>query len=122
MGRRASPRWGYGRRRGIPGRHLSLRGGDAPRQGYRWLQVFTGDPLAPERRRKAVAIKPMTCPPNAFVTGEDLLVLEPGDTVTHTWGIEVFNDDHPREQGSTRHERSAWTGASAPAATLNPAP
>jgi aldose 1-epimerase len=55
--------------------------------GYRWLQVFTGDPLGPDRRRKAVAIEPMTCPPNAFVTGHDLLVLEPGDEVTHTWGI-----------------------------------
>jgi hypothetical protein len=26
-------------------------------------------------RRKAVAIEPMTCPPTAFVTGDDLLVL-----------------------------------------------
>jgi aldose 1-epimerase len=56
-------------------------------EGYRWLQVFTGDALAQDRRRKAVAIEPMTCPPNAFVTGEDLLVLQPGDEVTHTWGI-----------------------------------
>jgi len=60
-------------------------------EGYRWLQVFTGDPLPPDRRRKAVAIEPMTCPPNAFVTGEDLLVLEPGQAVTHTWGIQVLN-------------------------------
>ncbi len=60
-------------------------------EGYRWLQVFTGDPLPPERRRKAVAIEPMTCPPNAFVTAEDLLVLEPGESVTHSWGIEAFD-------------------------------
>jgi aldose 1-epimerase len=59
--------------------------------GYRWLQVFTGDPLGPDRRRKAVAIEPMTCPPNAFVTGDDLLVLEPGQAVTHTWGIRVLS-------------------------------
>ncbi len=58
-------------------------------QGYRWLQVFTGDPLGPDRRRKAVAIEPMTCPPNAFVTTDDLLVLQPGETVTHTWGIQA---------------------------------
>jgi hypothetical protein len=32
----------------------------------------------------------MTCPPNAFVTADDLLILEPGETVTHTWGIQVF--------------------------------
>ena len=57
--------------------------------GYGWLQVFTGDALGPARRRRAVAIEPMTCPPNAFVSGTDLLMLEPGDSVTHTWGIEV---------------------------------
>ncbi len=57
-------------------------------QGYQWLQVFTADPLGPDRRRKAVAIEPMTCPPNAFVSTDDLLVLEPGQTVTHTWGIQ----------------------------------
>ncbi len=76
--------------------HLAAGGEAGPRvglwagEGYRWLQVFTGDPLGPDRRRKAVAIEPMTCPPNAFVTGDDLLVLEPGDTVTHTWGIQAF--------------------------------
>jgi aldose 1-epimerase len=57
--------------------------------GYEWLQVFTGDTLDASHRRKAVAIEPMTCPPNAFVSGVDLLMLEPGDSVTHTWGIEV---------------------------------
>ena len=56
-------------------------------EGYRWLQVFTGDSLTPDRRRKAIAIEPMTCPPNAFVTGDDLLVLQPGEEVAHTWGI-----------------------------------
>jgi len=58
--------------------------------GYGWLQVFTGDTLGPERRRRAVAIEPMTCPPNAFVTGTDLLTLEPGQTVTHRWGIQAI--------------------------------
>jgi len=57
--------------------------------GYGWLQVFTGDALAPAHRRRALAVEPMTCPPNAFVSGVDLLMLEPGDSVTHTWGIEV---------------------------------
>jgi len=57
--------------------------------GYRWLQAFTGDTLDSARRRRAVAIEPMTCPPNAFVTGTDLLTLEPGETVTHTWGIQA---------------------------------
>jgi aldose 1-epimerase len=60
--------------------------------GYRWLQVFTGDPLSADRRRTAVAIEPMTCPPNAFVTGQDLLILQPGQAVTHTWGIQARTD------------------------------
>ena len=78
--------------------HLAAAGGQGTRvglwvsHGYRWLQVFTGDPLPPDRRRKAVAIEPMSCPPNAFVTGDDLLVLEPGEAVTHAWGIQAFND------------------------------
>jgi len=58
-------------------------------RGYRWLQAFTGDALDPAHRRRAIAIEPMTCPPNAFVTGTDLLVLQPGDSITHAWGIEV---------------------------------
>ena len=41
--------------------------------------------------RKALAIEPMTCPPNAIVTADDLLVLEPGQAVTHTWGIQVLS-------------------------------
>jgi aldose 1-epimerase len=57
--------------------------------GYEWLQVFTGDTLEPGRQRRALAIEPMTCPPNALVSGIDLVMLEPGDSVTHSWGIEV---------------------------------
>jgi aldose 1-epimerase len=62
--------------------------------GYDWLQVFTGDALAPGQRRRALAIEPMTCPANAFVSGDGLLTLAPGDSVTHVWGIQVL--DHPR--------------------------
>jgi aldose 1-epimerase len=58
-------------------------------RGYRWLQVFTGDSLDPAHRRRAIAIEPMTCPPNSFVTGTDLLILQPGDSITHEWGIAV---------------------------------
>ena len=54
---------------------------------YSWVQVFTSDPLEPEHRRKAVAVEPMTCPPNSFVTGIDRIRLAPGDRVTHRWGL-----------------------------------
>jgi aldose 1-epimerase len=56
-------------------------------EGYRWLQVFTGDPLDEDHRRRALAVEPMTCPPNAFVTGTDLITLRPGESSRHAWGI-----------------------------------
>jgi aldose 1-epimerase len=58
--------------------------------GYDWLQVFTGDPLAPAMRRRALAVEPMTCPANAFVTGTGLITLAPGETVSHSWGIKII--------------------------------
>ncbi len=57
--------------------------------GYQWLQVFTGDTLGPDMRRRAVAIEPMSCPPNAFASGADLLAIEPGGAVTLRWGIQA---------------------------------
>jgi aldose 1-epimerase len=59
--------------------------------GYGWLQVFTGDTLGPDRRRRALAIEPMTCPPNAFATGTDLLTIDPGASVTHQWGLQAIH-------------------------------
>jgi aldose 1-epimerase len=55
--------------------------------GSSYLQVFTGDTLPVDRRRQGLAVEPMTCPPDAFNTGEGLIVLAPGQTVTTTWGI-----------------------------------
>jgi aldose 1-epimerase len=55
---------------------------------YPWLQVFTGDSLPPAARRTSgVAVEPMTCPPDAFNTGDGLLVLEPGQEFAAPWGI-----------------------------------
>jgi aldose 1-epimerase len=54
--------------------------------------VVTVDPLGPDRQRMAVAIEPMTSPLNAFVTGEDQLILQPGQAVRHPWGIRALND------------------------------
>ena len=48
-------------------------------EAFSYLQVYTGDTLEPaSRRRQAVAIEPMTCPPNAFASGVDVIRLEPG--------------------------------------------
>ena len=54
---------------------------------FTWWQVFTGDTLHGERRRRSVAIEPMTCPPDAFRSGRDLIVLAAGDTWSASWGI-----------------------------------
>jgi aldose 1-epimerase len=54
--------------------------------GYPYLELFTGDTLAPPRRRHGLGCEPMTCPPNAFATGADLIRLAPGQQVTTVWG------------------------------------
>ena len=52
-----------------------------------WWQVFTADTLGGQRRRRGVAVEPMTCPPDAFNSKRDLVILEPGQTWRGTWGI-----------------------------------
>jgi len=54
---------------------------------YRYVQVFTGDTLSPDRQRRGLAIEPMTCPANAFRSGLGLIVLHPEEAVTLEWGI-----------------------------------
>lgn len=56
-------------------------------RGLEWVQVFTADPLTGSRHRAAVAVEPMSCPPDAFNSGTDLIRLEPGVTIGHRWGI-----------------------------------
>jgi aldose 1-epimerase len=58
--------------------------GDA---SFHWWQIFTGDTLHGERHRRSVAIEPMTCPPDAFRSGRDLVVLTPGQTWSASWGV-----------------------------------
>ncbi|WRS30675.1 aldose-1-epimerase [Actinomycetaceae bacterium MB13-C1-2] len=48
-----------------------------------WLQVFSGD----NQGRRGVAVEPMTCAPNAFNSGEGLIVLAPGESNTHLLSI-----------------------------------
>jgi aldose 1-epimerase len=54
---------------------------------YGFLQLFTGDPI-PAIARRSLAVEPMTCAPNAFRTGEGLLVLQRGESTSATWGIQ----------------------------------
>ena len=55
-------------------------------ESYRYLMVFTGD--LPDVSRRGLAVEPMTCPPNAFRSGEAVVVLEPGASWSGAWGIE----------------------------------
>jgi aldose 1-epimerase len=50
-----------------------------------WLQLYTGAAIG----RTALAVEPMTCPPNAFITGQDLIVLKPGESHTTTFRVSV---------------------------------
>ena len=64
-------------------------------ESYGYLMIFTGDALPdPERRRAGLAVEPMTCAPDAFRSGDGLVVLEPGASVSGSWGITA----------SSRHE------------------
>jgi aldose 1-epimerase len=59
---------------------------------HRWIQVFTAelDPVP----RHALAVEPMTSPPDAFRSGRDLVVLSPagtdGDEFSASWGIRAL--------------------------------
>jgi aldose 1-epimerase len=55
-------------------------------QSFPYLMIFSGDSL-PNFNRRSLAVEPMTCPPNAFRTGDALVRLEPGSSLTSTWGI-----------------------------------
>lgn len=52
-----------------------------------WVQVHTADRPEPENDRKGLALEPMTCPPDAFRSGTDLVRLEPGSTHEASWSI-----------------------------------
>ncbi len=58
---------------------------------HRHLMLFTGDALPdPSRRRRSLGVEPMTCPPNALATGEDVAMLAPGEQLSVSWGLRVL--------------------------------
>ena len=51
-----------------------------------WIQICTGDkPVGPDRL--GLAVEPMTCPPDAFNSGTDLVRLAPGQAHAASWSI-----------------------------------
>jgi aldose 1-epimerase len=79
---------------------ISLASADSGREVIVWMDgthryamIYSGDTLADvPRRRHGLAIEPMTCAPDAFNSGAGLVVLEPGESHSGTWGI----TDDPR--------------------------
>jgi len=55
-------------------------------ESFPYVMVFTGDGL-PDVARRSVAVEPMTCAPNAFRSGDGLILLEPGASHAGSWGI-----------------------------------
>ncbi|MGW0895303.1 aldose 1-epimerase family protein [Saccharopolyspora sp. NPDC002578] len=55
---------------------------------FKWVQVYTNDEFP--GRGRAVAIEPMTCPPDALNSGTDLITLAPGEDWIAQWGLRPF--------------------------------
>ena len=56
-------------------------------QSYPYLEIYTAHTQAAPHWRTGLGVEPMTCPPNAFRSGQDVVRLEPGQTHSASWGI-----------------------------------
>ncbi|MBV6760397.1 aldose 1-epimerase family protein [Rhodococcus opacus] len=61
-------------------------------QDCRWVQIHTADLPAPAPTRLGLAVEPMTCPPDAFNTQRDLVILRPGAVTTTEWQIDEVTE------------------------------
>ncbi|OQO93831.1 galactose mutarotase [Saccharomonospora piscinae] len=52
-----------------------------------WVQVHTADRPEPVLDRTGLAVEPMTCPPDAFNSGRDVVRLAPGATHVVRWRL-----------------------------------
>ena len=56
---------------------------------WRYLQAFSGDTLPAGAARRALAVEPMTCPPDALRTGTDVRRIPPGERFEGVWGLSL---------------------------------
>ena len=61
-------------------------------ESYPYLQVYTGDTLSPARQRRGIGSEPMTGPPNAFGSGEQVIRIAPAESVVTRWGARLRLD------------------------------
>ena len=55
---------------------------------FKYVQLYTADDVSlGNDRRKALAVEPMTCAPNAFQSHEDIVEITPGTSWLARWGI-----------------------------------
>jgi aldose 1-epimerase len=59
-------------------------------QAFPWVQVFTGRSTSDTEGTNGIAVEPMTCPPDAFNSGDDVVVLQPGEEWCGQWGIRLL--------------------------------
>ncbi|MDL9977791.1 aldose 1-epimerase family protein [Microbacterium candidum] len=57
-----------------------------------WVQVYTSDVADGASYRHAVAIEPMTCPPDAFNSKRDLHMVAPHSSVAAGWSIRALRE------------------------------
>jgi aldose 1-epimerase len=61
-------------------------------RAYTHLMIFSGDTLGDAaRRRRGLAVEPMTCAPDMLRSGDGRLILEPGQTFAAAWGLQTFS-------------------------------
>ena len=58
-------------------------------ENWPWVQIHTADKPA-GRDRLGLAVEPMTCPPDAFNSGTDLVHLAPGESHEASWTIRAL--------------------------------
>ena len=56
----------------------------------KWVQIHTADRNGADDGRKSLAIEPMTCPPDSFNSGIDLVLLKPKQSHSLSWRISSF--------------------------------
>ena len=55
---------------------------------FKYVMIFSGDTVEPpERRRRSLAVEPMSCPPDALRSGVDVVALDLGASWQGTWGL-----------------------------------
>jgi aldose 1-epimerase len=63
----------------------------------RWIQIHTADRDGGVSARKCLAVEPMTCPPDAFRSGEDVIWLEPDGETKSWWKIQNLKGENNEE-------------------------